>query len=235
MKPKYYIWISIICISIICASAIAQQEPPDTKAALVEKSADAETITTDTKSIPVTQAIAVPQKVPESFFMKVKDEIAAGNTKNAATELRKSIEFLKQMESQMTDNAKVKLTPCIQDSEKMAADLDAGTIVEDKALSKVTSRVLSVLASNHQAKIMDSINKNEMKGAGHELSNTLLYLQQALSWIGQKPDASMMSEGMKLADTLISGGNATPVEVITLSSRLGMEIEKTGKLIDLMK
>jgi hypothetical protein len=171
---------------------------------------------------------------PESDFQKAHEFFLKKEMKSAASEIRKGAEFLKKETENATQEGKKVLTASIQELEKLANDVEKGTVKSDKELKDAFARAENALARHHYLKASESWAKKETKSTGNSLKASAQYLEQAVKWSGHKLETGS-SEAVKgaqaVAEKVIIGTKWVAEEVSKGIKDIGNEISKLGEKI----
>jgi hypothetical protein len=154
--------------------------------------------------------------------------------KAAAFEIRKGAEVLKKEVGNATEEGKKVLTASMQELEKLANDVEKGTVKSEKKLKDAFARADHALAQHHYLKASESWVKKETKNTGNALKNAAQHLEQAAKWSGRKLEAGsseVVKGAREVADKLIKGTKWVAEEVSKGIKDIGNEISKIGEKI----
>jgi hypothetical protein len=183
------------------------------------------------------QAVEKPASKVEgtaSHFQKAHEFFLKKDMKSAASEIRKGAEVLKKEVGNATEEGKKVLTASIQELEKLANDVEKGTIKSEKKLKDAFARADHALAQHHYLKASESWAKKETKSTGNSLKNATQYLEQAAKWSGHKLEAGtseVVKGARSAADKLVKGTKWVAEEVSKGIKDIGNEISKLGEKI----
>jgi hypothetical protein len=182
---------------------------------------------------------AVEKSAPEvegtaSHFQKAHEFFLKKDMKSAASEIRKGAVVLKKEAGNATEEGKKVLTASIQELEKLANDVEKGTVRSEKKLKDAFARADHALAQHHYLKASESWAKKETKSTGNSLKAAAQYLEQAAKWSGQKLEAGaseVVKGARSAADKLVKGTKWVAEEVSKGIKDIGNEISKLGEKI----
>jgi hypothetical protein len=170
----------------------------------------------------------------ETHFQKAHEFFLKKDMKAAASEIRKGAEVLKKEVGNATEEGKKVLTASIQELEKLANDVEKGTVKSEKKLKDAFARADHALAQHHYLKASESWVKKETKNTGNALKNAAQHLEQAAKWSGRKLEAGsseVVKGAREVADKLIKGTKWVAEEVSKGIKDIGNEISKIGEKI----
>ncbi len=170
----------------------------------------------------------------ETHFQKAHEFFLKKEMKGAASEIRKGAEVLKKEVGNATEEGKKVLTASIQELEKLANDVEKGTVKSKKKLEDAFARADHALAQHHYLKASESWAKKETKDTGNALKNAAQHLEQAAKWSGRKLEAGaseVVKGAREAADKLIKGTKWVAEEVSKGIKDIGNEISKIAEKI----
>jgi hypothetical protein len=180
------------------------------------------------------QKTAPEEEGTVSDFQKAHEFFLKKDLKAAASEIRKGAEVLKKEVGNATEEGKKVLTASIQELEKLANDVEKGTVKSEKKLKDAFARADHALAQHHYLKASESWVKKETKNTGNALKNAAQHLEQAAKWSGRKLEAGsseVVKGAREVADKLIKGTKWVAEEVSKGIKDIGNEISKIGEKI----
>lgn len=168
----------------------------------------------------------------ERYFKKAHEDFLKKDRKAAAAEIREAAALLKREERRATSEGKKDLSASAQELEKLATDVENGTVTSVKELDNAFARAHYALARHHYLKASKSWAEKEADKAGHELKAAAADLERGLTWAGHKAEAgtkTVINNTRILGEKLIKGAGWVSAEVGKGIEDLGKEIEKLGK------
>ncbi len=180
------------------------------------------------------QKTAPEEEGTASDFQKAHEFFLKKDMKAAASEIRKGAEVLKKEVGNATEEGKKVLTASIQELEKLANDVEKGTVKSKKKLEDAFARADHALAQHHYLKASESWVKKETKNTGNALKNAAQHLEQAAKWSGRKLEAGsseVVKGAREVADKLIKGTKWVTEEVGKGIKDIGNEISKLAEKI----
>ncbi len=132
------------------------------------------------------QAPAVKAEEPESSFQKADEFFLKRDLKAAGTEIRKGAGFLKKKVKEASKDGKEGLKASIQELEKLAGDVEKGTVTSEEKLKDTFARSYQALANHHYLKASESWAKKKTKETGQALTAAAQYLEETARWSGHK-------------------------------------------------
>jgi hypothetical protein len=170
------------------------------------------------------------QKAHEFFIKK--------DMKAAASEIQKAAELMKQEAEKATEEGKKGLMASANELEKLAKDVETGTVISEKKMKDVFAKAEHALANYHYLMASEQWTKKEAKETGNALKNAALHLEHAAEWAGQtlETGAADVIEGVRIiAGKLKEEAKLGAEEVDKAIKDLGAEISKLGKKIETKK
>ncbi|TSA11209.1 MAG: hypothetical protein D4R73_04150 [Deltaproteobacteria bacterium] len=171
---------------------------------------------------------------PESQFQKAHESFLKKDFKAAASEIRKGAAFLKTEAGHATEDGKKVLMASVHELEKLAGDVEKGTVTSAKDLKDVFARAYHALANNYYLKASEDWAKKEAKDTGQALKAAAVQLEHAMAWSGHKVEtgaAEVIKGAHVVAGKLIKGAGWVPEEVGNGIELVGKEVEKFGTYI----
>ena len=125
----------------------------------------------------------------EQTFQKARKDYLQKDMKAAADEVRKGAAYLKSEAAAAKGKGKEALTASYQELEKLAGEMEKGTVKTVKELEMAFARAYNALATNSHVKSAESWAKKEYKKAGNELEAAAGELEKGYIWAEQKAEA----------------------------------------------
>jgi hypothetical protein len=209
----------LLCISFITIVSCKKVEKP----AEVPKPAEA----------PIAPAPEV--KGTDDHFQKAHEFFLKKDFKAAAAEIRNAAKLLKQEAEKATTDGKKALTASVNELEKLAKDVEKGTVTSDKKLKDAFARAEHALAKHHYLNASEQWAKKDTKETGYALKSAAQHEEQAAKWAGhemEKGTVEVLDGTRTIAGKLIEGTGWVPEEVGKGITAIGSEISKLGKKIE---
>jgi hypothetical protein len=209
----------LLCISFITIISCKKVEKP----AEAPKPAE----------VPIAPAPEV--KGTDDYFQKAHEFFLKKDFKAAAAEIRNAAELLNQEAEKATIEGKKALTASINELEKLAKDVEKGTVTSEKKLKDAFARAEHALAKYHYLNASEQWAKKETKETGHALKSAAQHVEQAAKWAGHEMETGTVDviKGTRtVAGKLIEGAGWVPEEVGKSITAIGSEISKLGKKIE---
>jgi len=172
---------------------------------------------------------------PGEHFNKARQNFLKKDYKATAEEIRKGIAFLRLQAARATTEGKKGLINSIAELEKLAGDVEKGTVTSAKTLDHAFAKAHYALARHHYLKAIEY----KAKGAGSKLGNALkasaTHLEHGFAWAGHKLEAAtvaVLKDTGLVAGKLIEGTGWIGKETGDIIDKIGVEIEKLGKMLE---
>jgi hypothetical protein len=94
-------------------------------------------------------------ELPGEHFHKARENFLKKDFKGAASEIRKGAAFLRLEAARATKEGKVGLTASIAELERLANDVEKGTVTSAKTLDRAFAKAHHGLAKHHYLKALD--------------------------------------------------------------------------------
>ena len=172
---------------------------------------------------------------PGEHFHKARQSFLKKDYKAAAEEIRKGAAFMKLQAARATAEGKKVLTVSIDELEKLAKDVEQGTVASAATLNHAFARAHHALARHHYLKAMEYKAKGAATKLGHALKASAIHLEHGFAWAGHKLEAAtvaVIKDTGLVAGKLIEGGGWIGKEAGMLIEKIGVEIEKLGKMLE---
>ena len=177
-------------------------------------------------------AEATPSTSLEQNFQKAKQNFLQKDMKAAADEIRKAAAYLKSEADAATGKGKEALTASYQELEKLAGDVEKGTVASVKKLDAAFARSYKALATNSHVKSTESWARKEISNTGKHLETAADYLERGYAWTGEKMKAGtkkVVEESRVLSQKLKDDAGWVSSKVSKGLKDMGNEIETFGK------
>lgn len=172
---------------------------------------------------------------PGEHFHKARQSFLKKDYKAAAEEIRKGAAFLKLQAARAAVEGRKGLTVSVGELEKLAEDIEKGTVTSAKTLDNAFARAHHALAKHHYLKALDNKAKKDGRKLGHDLKAAARHLEHGLAWAGHELEAAtvriIMDTGL-LAGKLIEGTGWITEEVGKAIDKIGEEIMKLGRMLE---
>jgi hypothetical protein len=165
---------------------------------------------------------------PGKSFHEARQNFLNEEAKIAAADIRKAAAYLKMEKVAAKKELHDVITASERDLEKLAQNIEQGTVESARELDAVFARAHQALAKSYIARASEAWGKKDEARTGQLLKTALTHLKNAFAWSGRTMDASTAAavrESRQIADKLIAGTGVAAEEV-------GKALETTGKEID---
>jgi hypothetical protein len=172
---------------------------------------------------------------PGEHFHKARENFLKKDTKAAAEEIRKGAAFLRLQAARATTEGKKGLVESVAELEKLANDVEKGTVTSAKTLDYTFAKAHHALARHHYLKALEYRTKKDTKRVGHSLRAAAVHLEHGFAWAGHELEADtvkVVRRAHDLGDKLIIGTGLMTDEVVKAIDKMGEEIDKLGKVIE---
>ena len=172
---------------------------------------------------------------PGEHFHKARQSFLKKDYKAAAEEIRKGAAFMKLQAARATNEGKKVLTVSIDELEKLAKDVEKGTVTSAATLNHTFARAHHALARHHYLKATEYKAKGAAKKLGHALKASAIHLEHGFAWAGHKLEAAavaVIKDTGLVAGKLIEGGGWIGEEAGKIIEKIGVDIEKLGKMLE---
>ena len=170
----------------------------------------------------------------EQTFQKARKDYLQKDMKAAAAEVRKGAAYLKSEAAVAKGKGKEALTASYQELEKLAGELEKGTVKTVKEMEMAFARAYNALATNSHVKSAESWAKKEYKKAGDELEAAAGELEKGYIWAEQKAEAGtqkVIDDSKALSKKMKEGTSRASAEVGKAMKDLEDEIKTFGRKI----
>ena len=173
-------------------------------------------------------------ELPGEHFHKARENFLKKDLKGAASEIRKGASFLRLQAARATAEGKKGLIASIAELERLANDVEKGTVTSAKTLDRTFAKSHHALAKHHYLKALEYRTKKDTKRLGHSLRAAAVHLEHGFAWAGHELEAvsvrAIKDVGL-LAGKLVEGTGWVAEEVGKAIDKIGQEIVKLGKLL----
>jgi hypothetical protein len=175
---------------------------------------------------------------PESSFQKANEFFLKKDLEAAASEIRKGAEFLKKEVKAASKDGKAALNASVQELEKLAGDVEKGTVTSAEKLKNAFARSSEALAHHHYLKASESWAKKKTKETGESLTAAARYLEETARWSGRKLESGtveVVNYVRTVGDKLIRGTGYGLEEVSKSIKEMGRELSAFVKKTEAQK
>jgi len=172
---------------------------------------------------------------PGEHFHKARQSFLKKDYKAAAEEIRKSAAFMKLEVARANAEGKKLLTTSIDELEKLATDVEKGTVTSAATLNHAFAKAHYALARHHYLRAMEYKAKGAGVKLGHALKASATHLEHGFAWAGHELEAAtvaIVKDTGLVAGKLIEGGGWVSKEAGDTIDKIGVEIEKLGKMFE---
>lgn len=172
---------------------------------------------------------------PSEHFHKAKQDFIKKDFKAAADEIRKGQAFIRLRAARATEEGKKGLIASVAELEKLANDVEKGTVTSAKTLDDTFARAHQALAKHHYLKAMEYKAKNDVRRTGHALKAAAIHLEHGFTWAGRELEAGtvkVIKDTGLLAGKLVEGTGWVAEEVGKVIEKIGLEVDKLGKVVE---
>ena len=170
----------------------------------------------------------------EQSFQKARKDYLQKDMKAAADEVRKGAAYLKSEAAAAKGKGKEALTASYQELEKLAGEMEKGTVKTVKELEMAFARAYNALATNSNVQSMEAWTKKEFRKAGEKLESSVDQLEKGFAWAGQKAEAGtqkVIDDSKALSKKMKEGSSRASAEVGRAMKDLEDEIKTFGRKI----
>lgn len=172
---------------------------------------------------------------PGEHFHKARQSFLKKDYKATAEEIRKGAAFMKLEAARATSDGKKVLTVSIDELEKLATDVENGTVTSAETLNHAFAKAHNALAKHHYLKAIEYKAKGAITKLGHALKASAIHLEHGFAWAGHELEAAtvaVIKDTGLVAGKLIEGGGWIGEEAGKIIEKIGVEIEKLGKMLE---
>lgn len=175
---------------------------------------------------------------PETRFHRAREYFFKDDLAAAAKEIRKAAVFLRLESGWATKEGKGGLIASAIELDKLADDVEKGSVVSVKELDDAFSRAHYALARHYHLKATESGVKQAYKKLGIELKAAVKHLKHALLWSGHKIESAfkeLVNDVHMLEEKLMGDEKRDQEETGKVIDSVGREIEKSEKKLESKK
>jgi hypothetical protein len=165
---------------------------------------------------------------PNSHFQAAHDSFLSKEYKKASEEIRKGAAFVRLEAGSAVDQAKQDLQASEQELQRLAKEVEQGSVHDVQRLDRAFARASNSLALSHRIKAGEAWNKKELRKAGNELQAAATLLESGANWVGAEAKASVAAT---VRDTRLVAEELT-AESSHVAQRAGEAITALGKSIE---
>jgi hypothetical protein len=170
----------------------------------------------------------------EQTFQKAKQDYLDKNLVATAEQIRKGSAYIKTEAEKASVTGKEALAASARELNKLADDVEKGTVTSVKRIEESFARAYQALAVDSHTKSMEAWTRKEAAKTGTALDSATKNLERGFAWAGQKVEIitkEVMKKSEELSLKLKKKGAAMTEEVGKQLKDMGNEIEKFGKKI----
>jgi hypothetical protein len=163
-----------------------------------------------------------------------KDSLIRCDTKTAASDIRKAARCVEKESEHAGSDTKAALKDSARELEKVAADIEDGTVAGVDTVRAPFARACRAMAESHFAKSSEAFTNRMFSDAGKELEASAHDLEAAARWNGDEVDHAAVSgahDARKLAGKLVQGSGWTAQEVGKTMRSFGSDLKSFGSRI----
>jgi hypothetical protein len=168
---------------------------------------------------------------PGKSFHEARQNFLDEEAKVAAADIRKGAAYLKMEKAAAKKELHEVIAASERDLEKLAQNVEQGTVESARELDAVFARAHLALAGSYSARASEAWVKKEEVKTGQLLKAALAHIKNAYAWSGRIMDATTVAavkKSRQTADKLIAGTGAAAEEAGKALETTGREIEKLG-------
>ncbi len=172
---------------------------------------------------------------PGESFHKARESFLKKDFKTSAAEIRKSAAFLKLQAARAAGEGKKGLMASIDELEKLAKDVESGTVTSATMLDQAFAQAHHALAQHHYLKAIEYKAKGDSVMFGHALKAAVIHLEHGFAWAGQKLESAtvaLIKDVGLVSGKLIEGTGWISKEIGKIIEDVGAEIMKLGKIVE---
>ena len=175
---------------------------------------------------------------PGEHFHKAKENFLKKDYKASAEEIRKGIAFLRLQAARANAEGKEKLDASIAELDKLADNVEKGTVTSVKTLDQDFAQAHYALAKHHYLKAVEEKSKGAGAKVGHDLKASAAHLKSGFKWTAGELEgaaAAVINDADLVAGKLIDGTGFIGKRTGDVIDKMGVEIEKLGKVLESKK
>ena len=180
---------------------------------------------------PATKEVAPSggQDKVEADFQKAKQFIEEKAYKNAAIEIRKAAEILKQESGKATGTVQKSLLAAGEGLEKSSQKLENGTVKSVGEIQGAFGQAHEALADYYNTLASESWSKKAISQVGEDMKLSVDHLEKAWTWSGRQVEAgtqSVIDSARKVGQQLDQGAGWVAAEVTKSIDEVGKEVAR---------
>ncbi len=175
---------------------------------------------------------------PEENFQKARESFLKKDLRSSAAAIRKGAAYFKSLEEQAQEKGKQTFLTSVEELENLADRVEKGTVKSVKEIDRTFARASHALAQYHYHKATESWAMKETAKTGQELEAAGAHLESAIKQAGGKAESgagSVIQDTRLLAGKLLQGAGSVNAEVEKGIKALGVEINKLGEKVKVLK
>ena len=196
------------------------------------KKAQASEVTNPSMTLPAQSPENMGAKTSEGNLSKARESFLQNNYKAAAEDIRKTVAYMKTQEAKASSSGKRMLTASINELDKLADNVEKGSVTSVNTLDNAFSRAKDAITSNSQMRTAESKTsqassgvKNGLSWTGDKLKSGFVAVAKGTGWIvgkavegtgwvSKKTGSAINSAGLKVEHF---GKNMQPQKQQTLA------------------
>lgn len=172
---------------------------------------------------------------PNAHFQAAHDSFLSKEYKKAAEEIRKGLAFVRLEEGTAIAKAKQDLDVSERELQRLAKNVEQGSVQEVKRLDSAFARADQALALSHRIKANEAWDKKELTKIENELKAGATHVENAAAWLGAEAKAgaaTAVRDTRSVAAKLTEGSGYAVEEVGKAIDSLGKAIDELGRKIE---
>jgi hypothetical protein len=174
------------------------------------------------------QGLFIPNE-PGKSFHEARQNFLLEEVKIAATDIRKGAAYLKMEKAVVKKEMQDIIASSERELEKLAQDVENGTVESARELDAVFARAHQALAKSYITRATEAWATKDATQTGHYLKTAIAHFRSYLAWSGQKLDtatAASIRDCRALAGKLIHNAGYASEEVGKALKNVAKEIDK---------
>lgn len=172
---------------------------------------------------------------PQRHFNTAAQAFTKKDYKTAASEIRKSSEYLNHEAERASGDVKQALNQSTHDLDKLADEIENKAVKDEKSLHIEFSRANYALALDHYLKAYDAWGRKEYNDVGHELKAAAGSIKNSAMWADRRLDedaSGSVASSIAMGNKIISGATDwTRDQVSHVFRGLGSALDDLGNKI----
>lgn len=171
----------------------------------------------------------------DQHFKQAHENFIKKDTKAAAAEIREAARLVDREAKSATGEGKKALLDSGKELEKLAGDVEKGTVKSVESLDHAFARVDHDLARHHYLRASASWAKRAAEDTGHELEAAAGALEHGAAWSGREAEKAVRAtvrDTRLIAGKLIEGTGWVPAEVGKGIEKVGDGVERLGRWVE---